>query len=371
MMQNLFIIGATGKVGSALVRQIFEKKDTDSNIHANPTRIIGLASSEEYAFMPEGISRQQAYDFIEKRSGITQKYDDFNQLLKAADNGKDYDGNMLVFVDVTAVNKPMAKFHLKVIRETPYSIVTANKNPVALSDYGTFIELTKKLDRYGYRCSVMAGAESVAFLRDLKDVNDQPKFMQGCFSGTLGYVSSELEKGRKFSEIILEARDKGYTEPDPRDDLNGLDVARKMIVLARTAGFSAGLKDIKVDPFIPKGCFKDESIEEFLASIKVLDSEFGKRFSEAKKRGMTLRYVAQMDAAHGIPSLDVSLKEVSKESPLGSLKGTLNKIVVVSSTYPESSPYSVEAPGAGLEVTAQNIRRDLLYLIKEREVRIK
>ena len=371
MIQNLFILGATGKVGSTLVRQIFEKGDTDSNIHANPTRIIGLASSEEYVFVPEGISRQQACDFIERRSGITQKYDNLNQLLKIANNGSGYDGNMLAFVDVTAVNKPMAKFHLDVIRKTPYSIVTANKNPIALSDYGTFIELTKKLDRYGYRCSVMAGAEAVSFLRDLKDVNDQPKFIQGCFSGTLGYIASELEKGKKFSEIILEAREKGYTEPDPRDDLNGLDVARKLIVLARTAGFSAGLKDINVSPFIPKGYFKDESMEEFLASTKVLDSEFEKRFSEAKKRGMTLRYVAQMNIVHGIPSLDVSLKEVPKESPLGSLKGTLNKIVVVSSTYPENSPYSVEAPGAGLEVTAQNIRRDLLYLIKEREIRIK
>lgn len=371
MIQNLFILGATGKVGSTLVRQIFERDDTDSSIHANPTRIVGLASSKEYVFMPDGISREQAYDFIERRSGLTLKYENLNQIFNIVNNGNGYDHKMLAFVDVTAVNEPMAKFHLDVIRKTPYSIVTANKNPIALSDYGTFIELTKKLDRYGYRCSVMAGAEAVAFLRDLKDVNDHPKSIQGCFSGTLGYIASELEKGRKFSEIILEARNKGYTEPDPRDDLNGLDVARKLIVLARTAGFSAELKDIKVTPFIPKSYFKDESLEKFLESIQTLDLEFGKKFAEARKRGMTLRYVAQMSLVNGIPNLDVSLKEVPKESPLGSLKGTLNKIVVVSSTYPEKSPYSVEAPGAGLEITAQNIRRDLLYLIKERQIRIK
>ena len=236
MIQNLFILGATGKVGSTLVRQIFEKDDIDSNIHANPTRIVGLASSKEYVFMPDGISRQQAYDFTERRSAITLEYENLNQLLNIVNDGNGYDHKMLVFIDVTAVNEPMVEFHLDVIRKTHYALVTANKNPIALSDYDTFRTLTKKLDRYGYRCSVMAGAEAVTFLRDLKDVNDQPKSIQGCFSGTLGYIASELEKGRKFSEIILEARNKGYTEPDPRDDLNGLDVAGKDALAIASSG---------------------------------------------------------------------------------------------------------------------------------------
>ena len=273
----------------------------------------------------------------------------------------------LVFVDVTALNEPMTEFHLKVIRDTPYGIVTANKNPVALSDYAVFQELTRHPRRYGYRCSVMAGAESVTFLQDLRDLNDRLHSIEGCFSGTNGYIATELEKGRKFSEIVIEARKKGYTEPDPRDDLSGLDVARKIIVLARTAGYGVGIENVVLNPFIPREYFSGEDVSSFLNRINELDEYFKEIVAKAKENGLSLRYVARMDIIDGEPKIEVGLKEVPEKSPLGRLEGTLNKFVVITDAYPEKSPYSVEAPGAGLEVTARNIRRDLLYLLPERE----
>src|SRR6185503_17098338 len=97
-----------------------------------------------------------------------------------------------------------------------------------------------------YRCSVMAGADAVPFLRDLHDIGDAPSLIQGCFSGTLGYITSMLETGMPFSKILGQALAEGYTEPDPRDDLNGLDVARKLTVLARTAGHPVNLQDFAV-----------------------------------------------------------------------------------------------------------------------------
>jgi homoserine dehydrogenase len=365
MIQDLFIMGATGKVGRTLVNQIIEKKDIDPNVHANPTRIVGLASSKDFVFSPKGLAPSESYDFVNKCHEY-KECSDFDELISLANNDYKHDESTLVFIDVTALNEAMTKFHLKVLKESPFGVVTANKNPIALSDYSIFQQLTKIPNRYGYRCSVMAGAEAVTFLRDIRDVNDYPQGIQGCFSGTLGYITSELEKGRRFSEILKEATKKGYTEPDPRDDLNGLDVARKLIVLARTAGYPIGMKNLNVEPFIPKEYFSNQGVNDFLESTPNLDAEFEKKVNHAKERGLTLRYVARMDAKQEVPKLAVSLKEVPIKSPLGSLKGTSNKIVVVSSVYPEDTPYSVEAPGAGLEVTAQNIRRDLLYLLKGR-----
>src|SRR3989344_9096498 len=110
----------------------------------------------------------------------------------------------------------------------------------------------------------MAGSDAVPFLLDLRDLNETLYGIEGCFSGTLGYITSELDKGRKFSEILNETDSRGYTEPDPRDDLRGFDVARKIIVLARSAGHEVGIKNIKPQPFIPEEYLKNESIDDFL-----------------------------------------------------------------------------------------------------------
>ena len=360
MIQDVFIIGATGKVGRTLVSQINGKGDADQDAHANPTRIVGLASSKEFAFSQNGLPLTGG------RIPNPTEYHGLGELLKAAECCK----SNMVFVDATALNEPMTEFHLNVIQNTPYGIVTANKNPIALSDYPSFQKLTKNPRRYGYRCSVMAGAESVTFLQDLRDLNDGLHAVEGCFSGTNGYIATELEKGRRFSEILEEAKEKGYTEPDPRDDLSGLDVARKLIVLARTAGHKADIENVELSPFIPKEYFLDEDVERFMERTRELDLYFMEKMERAKSKEMSLRYVARIDVQDGA-KIEVSLKEVPAKSPLGRLEGTSNKLVVVTDAYPEECPYSVEAPGAGLEVTARNIRRDLLYLLPERKSLLK
>ncbi|MCH8329313.1 MAG: bifunctional aspartate kinase/homoserine dehydrogenase I, partial [Nanoarchaeota archaeon] len=150
------------------------------------------------------------------------------------------------------------------------------------------------------------------------------------------------------------------------DDLNGLDVARKLIVLARTAGYDIGMKNFQVEPFIPQEYFSDESISDFLGRSTELDKYFEEKIAIARKNGESLRYVARMDVIKEVPKIEVSLKEVPKESELGILKGRTNKIVIISETYPKDSPYIITAPGAGLPVTARNVRRDLLHLLNER-----
>ncbi|OGG79129.1 hypothetical protein A3A39_00715 [Candidatus Kaiserbacteria bacterium RIFCSPLOWO2_01_FULL_54_13] len=362
MYQNVFIIGATGKVGSTLVHQIYEKGDTSRSIHVNPTRIVGLASSSSVAFSKKGIGKKEALKFLKTKNGIS--YNRLDELIALARTNRDH----LVFVDVTALKEPMIEFHKKVISKTPFSIVTANKNPIAYADFNTFTFLTKEPDRYGYRCSVMAGADAVPFLRDLRDVRDKPTLIEGCFSGTLGYITSMLERNKRFSDILDTAWRRGYTEPDPRDDLSGFDVARKLVVLARSAGVPVGLKEVHVQPFIPRSYFKKESVGKFIRSTKGLDHHFAQEIKSAKKNGSVLRYVATMRMKGNTPCLSVRLQKVVTNSQLVALQGTLNKILVVSKIYGKENPYSVQGPGAGLDVTAQNIRRDLLYLLERRVI---
>lgn len=360
MNQDIFVIGATGKVGSTLTRQIFGNGDTDSRLHANPTRIIGLASSSRVLFSKRGLGRDSADAFIGGKGGVA--YGKLDDLLKIARRAS----SRVIFVDLTALKEPMIEFHKKVIGTSKHSIITANKNPIACPDYKTFAFLTREPRRYGYRCSVMAGGDAVPFLRDLRDMGEIPERIEGCFSGTLGFITSMLEKNISFSTILRRALREGYTEPDPRDDLSGVDVARKLVVLARSLGLSVDLEDVQMRPFIPLRYFRDESVEKFMRSTKNLDGLFAKAVRGARRRGMVLRYVATIRAEEKKPRLSVRLAHVPAQSELGSLRGTLNKIVVVSKIFKKGSPYSVEAPGAGLEVTAQNIRRDLLYLIDNR-----
>lgn len=367
MYQDVLVIGATGKVGRTLIKQIFDEGDTNNLHHENPTRVIGLASSKHVLYSPKGITREQAYDFVIGKSGEARgtyaKHTDLVNLVNAYDKPSN-----LVFIDVTSLNEQMREFHLETICNSPHSIVTANKNPVALSDYDTFQTLTSDPRRYGYRCSVMAGADTVPFLRNLRDLNDNLVSIQGCFSGTLGYISSQLEKGRKFSDVLQEARQSGYTEPHPRDDLSGVDVCRKLVVLARTTGFNVSMVDVKVEPFIPVQFLFEENIDKFLNRTKELDAYFAEKIAQALDRNHTIRYVASLSADGSNLSIRISLEEVPRESPLGRLEGELNKIVIVSKFYPKG--YTIESPGAGLEVTARNIRNDLLDLLPKRKIRL-
>ncbi len=355
MFQDLFVIGATGKIGNRLITDVLKANAIQ--------RIVGVASSTSFIYSREGIEPAQASAFIKRGETRSCPYLGLDTLLDAADG---YKGDQLVFVDVTDEKKAMTPFHLKVIEDTGHCMVTANKNPIALSSYDVFERLTREPKRYGYRCSVMAGADAVPFLQDLRDLGDSVIEISGCFSGTLGYITSELKRGKKpFSDILQEAKDNQYTEPDPRDDLNALDVARKLIVLVRSGGYRAELSDMVIEPFIPQSYFRPESVGDFMESVKELDGYFEALFYEAGSCGETLKYVGSFDQ-FGQPRLSASLKRMEKDSAFGSLNGTLNKIVIISRTYDSTKPYSIEAPGAGVPVTAQNVRRDLFHLLPER-----
>lgn len=366
MIQDIFIIGANGNVGSTLVKQIYERGDTDPGFHRNPTRIVGVASVNSFYYDSLGLTRDFCYSFANEKLG-TENYD-LSELIKCVQNSN-RNGSSLTFIDVTAAREPMKDFHLRVIDETPYGIVTSNKNPLTMVDSATFAHLVKNVCRYGFRCSVMAGANALDEIMDFRDLNDPVRSIQGCFSGTNGYICSELENKVSFSEIVRKAKNMGYTEPHPGEDLSGKDVAKKILILTRTAGFDVNIDDVQIDPLIPHGYLDISDVSEFMSRLSELDNYFSELVSQAKKRKEVLKYVASMSSnSDGRVQLYIGPKLVKKNSPLGALEGTLNKIVIITNTYTPEKPCIIEAPGAGLEVTAQNVRRDLLNQLSNRTV---
>lgn len=363
--QNVFIIGATGWVGGKVIQQIHDSDIWNSD-HLHPTRILGIANSRKILLadpnsMLQGLSWSERSD-IEKdldRMGTTIR-DGYNSILESLHilglQEKD-----IVFVDTTAdSSRENLKFHMEVIRRGG-RIVTANKNPIALSSMEEFRFLTRNRRHYAYRASVMAWGPAVKELIGAFDTKNKVHSIQWCFSGTLAYICSELEKWLSFSSIVQDAHTKNYTEPNPWDDLSGFDVAKKILILARTAGYNVSIDDIIIEPFIPSE-FSKFSGKEFLHEIESLDMGFSDRLEKLRTENKTLRYIASLHIEEGMPIIRVGPQEVSKDSPLGSLTGTNNKVVI------ETDCFTSECarPGAWLENTANSIRVDLAWLLKER-----
>ena len=195
----------------------------------------------------------------------------------------------VVFIDVTAERTPeMFELH-RVIVEQRQKMVTANKNPLAQEGAHTFEHLTADRMLYRYNASVMAGGDAVRYLQEARDLSEPVRSISGCFSGTLGYICSELQKDRPFSEIVREAKEQGYTEPHPWDDLNGFDVARKLLILARSAGLEMDMNDITVEPFIPRHYGDITDALPFLESLRAEDEAFRSKVQEARSRDAVLR----------------------------------------------------------------------------------
>jgi aspartokinase/homoserine dehydrogenase 1 len=359
--QNVFIMGATGNIGQALISQIYDYKDHKKELHANPTRIVGLACRSRIEYNASGFSEDYARSF----RGTGKGQDDLDPIKGfVSQSGLE---EKIIFIDVTAAGDEMTELHKQIMQETHHGIVTANKNPL-VADMKTFNILASEPGRYGYRCSVMAGAEAVNKVRDLRDLGDMAVRIEGIFSGTLAYICSELETGRAFSDIVRQAKDKGYTEPNPANDLDGSDAAKKLLILARTAGYFVDYEDTQINPFVPQEFLNEKDPDALIQQLKALDKDFRKRAADAKKRDDCLRYIARFELINGQPLLNVGLEEVPKDSDLGSTHGRMNQIAVVSKTHPKEQPYIVKAAGAGKEITAQNIRRDLLDQIPQRVI---
>ena len=209
-----------------------------------------------------------------------------------------------------------------------------------------------------YEATVGAGLPVIQTLKDLVETGDEMRSISGIFSGTLAYLFNLFDGTRPFSEIVREAKAKGYTEPDPRDDLSGKDVARKAVILAREAGLKLELDDIAVESLVP-AALKDASVDEFLRRLPDFDAPMAERVAAAKRAGKVLRYVASIDVQAG--KAQVGLESFAPQHPFANISLTDNIVQFVTGRYCDN-PLIIRGPGAGPAVTAGGIFADLLRL---------
>jgi len=230
----------------------------------------------------------------------------------------------------------------------------ANSGPL---DYYESLKSARKVgsSSYLYEATVGAGLPVISTLRDLRETGDKISSVEGIFSGTLAYLFNVYDGKKPFSEIVKDAKAKGYTEPDPRDDLSGTDFVRKVIILGREMGLKLEMKDVKVESLIPPGLEKG-SIDEFLAKLPQFDDEMQKRYAQAQQRGKVLRYMGRL-TADGKATVGVS--ELDRTHAFANIALTDNVVRYATARY-NTNPLIVQGPGAGPEVTAAGVFADLL-----------
>jgi aspartokinase/homoserine dehydrogenase 1 len=240
-------------------------------------------------------------------------------------------------------------------------VITPNKRAHS-GPFAAYDDL-KRVSRHAnthflYEATVGAGLPVIQTLKDLVETGDQISSISGIFSGTLAYLFNLFDGSRPFSEIVREARARGYTEPDPRDDLSGMDVARKAVILAREAGLALELGDLEIESLVP-AALADASVEEFLERLIDFDAPMAERFQRARAENQVLRYVAEVDLVRR--GARVRLGGYPLDHPFANINLTDNIVQFVTSRYCEN-PLIVRGPGAGPDVTAAGIFADLLRL---------
>ena len=267
-------------------------------------------------------------------------------------------GGARVLVDATAADG-MADVHRRALAAGA-SVVSCNKKPFGgpQADWDRIEDAAQRAGVMSlHEVTVGAGLPILKTLRDLRQSGDTIESVEGCVSGTLNYLSSELEKGRPFSAALAAAHRLGYTEPDPREDLAGGDAARKAVILARACGWRVENTAVRLAPFAR--CGAPGSAEQFMTGARALDAPLRRRFAAAARRGRRLRYVAR--ATRSVVS--VGLRAVPASGPLGRLAGPENIFVVRSRRY-HRHPVVVSGPGAGPEVTAAGALADILEVAR-------
>jgi len=239
-------------------------------------------------------------------------------------------------------------------------VVTPNKKANS-AQYGYFERLREARQNgsahYLYEATVGAGLPIIQTLRDLRDTGDEIHRIEGIFSGTLAYLFNTWDGSQPFSTVVRAAKSMGYTEPDPRDDLSGMDVARKLIILGREMGLKLELSDVEVESLVPQalaGC----TVDEFLERLAEFDGRVLDRLTSARRQGRVLRYVGSVDAAG---RAQVGLTELPTAHPFANIALTDNIVRFQTARY-DRNPLIVQGPGAGPAVTAAGVFADLLRI---------
>lgn len=347
---HLFIAG-TGLIGKALLRQVREQYLKLSEDHHLDIKIAGVANSRKMFFSPEGINPDLLIDQLDTQGEIM----DLSSFLSKMN---ELNLSNSVFVDCTS-DETIAKSYYSILAEN-ISIVTPNKK-AASSDFGYYKELKDTCRRRGvkflYETNVGAGLPVINTLNDLLLSGDKVIRIEAVLSGTLNYIFSSFDGTKPFSTVVVEAKEKGFTEPDPRDDLSGMDVARKILILSREVGLDLELKDVEVENLVPEKLQSGTDIQAFLKDFIRFDSSFESKRKVAESENKKLRYQAVLENG----KVNVKLNAVGPEHPFYALSGSDNIILLTTERYHER-PIVIRGPGAGAEVTAAGVFADIIRI---------
>ncbi len=339
-----------GQVGQALVRQILAGRERLAQRAGVELRHVALADSSGLLADAGGLDDGRlAQALAAKVQGVGLRKQPGGEVRP---EGLPTAEGATVYVDVTAAEE-METLALEALARS-WGVVLANKRPLA-GDLGMFRRLTASR-RLRHEATVGAGLPWIETLAHLLDTGDRVLSLEAAVSGTLGFLCSQLEAGVPFSAAVAEARARGYTEPDPRDDLSAGDVRRKALILARLLGLALSWEDLPAESLYPRE-WDALAIDGFAARLPELDADYAARMATALAHGQTLRYsVAIADGRCA-----VGLREVAVDSPLGALQGPDCLLALHTERY-RAAPLVIRGPGAGAEVTAAGVYADIITL---------
>lgn len=346
---NLFVVGV-GNVGKAFIEQIQKQQSFIERMQELSIRIVALANSKKMVIDSNGIELSNWKDLLNQ--GIPYQPQDLIQHIEELNLRNS------VFIDITASNK-ISDLYAELL-EKNVSVVTPNKLG-ATTAYQNFKNLHDISVRNGvqflYETNVAAGLPVISTLKDLIKSGDKIHKIEAVLSGTLNYLFNTYDTSVKFVDVVKEAREKGLTEPDPREDLLGEDVKRKILILARETGLKLEMKDVVFDSFLPSAALETDSIDKFYQILDEHENHFTSLYQKANASNNKLRVVASLE--NKIPK--VSLKSISSDHSFYHLEGKDNIVLFYSNRYFDQ-PLTIKGAGAGAEVTASGIFADVLKI---------
>ncbi|HEY8927825.1 MAG TPA: bifunctional aspartate kinase/homoserine dehydrogenase I [Mucilaginibacter sp.] len=345
---HAFCLG-TGNIGQTLFKQLNAHTGYLQENNGIQVKIAGISNTRKMIFNNDGISLDNWQNELQS-SGETADLNEFVSRMKSMNLPN------CVFIDNTASPRPI-EFYEQVFKSN-ISVVTCNKigNSASYKQYKTFRDAAHQhgVDFF-YETNVGAGLPIIRTLKDLMNSGDRIAKIEAILSGTISFIFNNFKGDACFHDVVKEAQDKGYTEPDPRDDLSGKDFMRKILILARDAGYPMEEADVHIESVLPKACLEAQSVDEFYAALKTEDAFFTDLKNRAAAENKVLRYIGKLENGKAA----ITLQMVDESHPFFTLSGSDNIISFTTDRYRER-PLVVKGPGAGAEVTAAGVFADLI-----------
>ncbi len=348
---HLFMVGV-GLIGSTLIEQIKNQAETLRKNQSLEIKIVGLSNSRNMLFDENGIDLDNWKNDLEEKSEPLVSIPVFIQKMKSMNLQNS------IFLDNTA-SADVAGFY-ETILGASISISTPNK--IAVSSSYLQYQRLKNIARlrnvlFMYETNVGAGLPVISTLNDLIQSGDEILKIEGVLSGSLSFIFNNFKEGVSFYDIVKEAQKAGYTEPDPRTDLSGKDVQRKILILSRESGYPLESNDIKIEPVLPDECMAAKTVDGFFEELKKQNNYFEDLRIEAEKENKKLRIIATLENGKA----SIGLKKVNASHPFYSLEGSDNMIAFTTQRY-KDRPLVIRGPGAGAEVTAAGVFAEVITI---------